>query len=183
ADSRAPGTRHYRVPQGPLRDFVELLWLYDGHVMSHAHERLLPMPNAELVIDLRAASTASRATLVGPHSQYWVLDTSEERSVLGVHFRIGGAFPFFGAPAGELHNVRTSLDAIWGRAASSLVEQVLSVSTADEKFDVIEAALLRAARTCERHPAVAFAVQRLSAFPPAAGIAAVTSAVGMCERR
>lgn len=177
--------RHYRLPRGVLGEFVELLWLYDDHIVPHARERLLPMPTTELVIDLHGPRGVSQATtLVGPHSNYWVLDTSEQQSVIGVHFKIGGAFPFLGVPAGELHNVRTSLDTLWGAGAASVVEQVLSASTPDAKFDVLEAALLRMARTFERHPAVAFAVHELSAFAPnARGIAAVTSAVGMCERR
>ncbi|HYK25686.1 MAG TPA: DUF6597 domain-containing transcriptional factor [Steroidobacteraceae bacterium] len=177
-----PAVRRYRTPGGILGRFVELLWFYDGYTVPHARERLLPMPTTELVIDLRAG-TRNSTTLVGPHSQYWVLDTSAQRSVIGVHFRPGGAFPFFGVPAGELHNVRTSLEALWGRGAAALVEQVLSAPTPDAKFDVVEAALLRKARTFERHPGVSFAMERLSAFPPAAGIAAVTSVVGMCERR
>ena len=176
-------TRHYRVPRGILGRFVDLLWLYDGEVAAHPSERLLPMPTTEMVIDLRSASHAAHPTLVGPHSQYWVLNTCEARSVLGVHFKIGGAFPFFGAPAMVLHNVRTSLDSLWGPTAALLVEQVLSAPTPDAKFDVLEAALLGMAGTFERHPAVAFAVQQLSACAPAAGVAAVTRAVGMCERR
>lgn len=181
--SSIPGTRHYRVPRGIVGEFVELLWHYDGYLLPHSRERLLPLPTAELVIDLRARSAHSRATVVGPHSTCWVLDTAEESSVIGVHFKIGGAFPFFGAPAHELHNVRTSLDSLWGAGAAVIIEQVLAASTPDEKFDALEAALLRAARSFERHPAVAFAVQSLSTSSAAPGIGAVASALGMCERR
>jgi AraC-like DNA-binding protein len=178
-----PGTRHYRIPRGMLGQFVDMLWLYDGYTAPHARERLLPMSTTELVIDLRDGSTASRATLVGPHSRYWVLDTSEQRAVIGVHFKIAGAFPFFGVPADELHNVRTSLEALWGPAAAVIVEQVLAAPTPDAKFDILEAALIRRARTFGRHAAVTFAMNRLSAVPPPAGVAAVMSSVGMCERR
>ena len=44
--------RHY-VPQPPLSDFVELLWLYDGYSQPHDKERLLPNGCMELVINLR----------------------------------------------------------------------------------------------------------------------------------
>lgn len=159
-------SRHYRVPRGILGEFVELLWLYEGYVLPHAQERLLPTATTELVIDLRGGSRASRAvTVAGPHSEHWMLDTSDETAVVGVHFRIGGAFPFFGGSAGELHNVRTSLDTLWGSRASLLVEQVLAAPTADAKFDMLELALLDAARSFERHPAVAFAVRELSRSP------------------
>lgn len=142
------------------------------------------MPTMELVIDLRGARAAAQATtLVGPQSNYWVLNTSEERSVIGVHFKIAGGFPFFAVPAGDLHNVRTSLDALWGARAALLVEQVLAAPTAGAKFDVLEAALLSEAGRLERHPAVSFAVRHLSASPPTHGVADVSGAVGMCQRR
>jgi AraC-like DNA-binding protein len=167
-----------------LGEFVELLWLYEGYVLPHAQERLLPMPTTELVIDLRGRQRASQAgTIAGPHSEHWVLDTSEETAVVGVHFRIGGAFPFFGGSAGDLHNIRTSLDTLWGSRAPLLVEQVLAAPTPDAKFDVLEHALLRAARSFERHPAVAFAVRELSCSPRPRGVAEVTDAIGMSQRR
>jgi AraC-like DNA-binding protein len=179
-----PAIRHYRTPRGVLGKFVELLWLYEGNVQSHAQERLLPMPTTELVIDLRGSRRASQATtLAGPHSEHWVLDTAEETAVVGVHFRAGGAFPFFGVPAGELHNLRISLDALWGSRAESLVDQVLAASSPDAKFDVLERALLAAASTLARHRAVAFALQALSSAPHAPSVGEVTDAIGMSQRR
>jgi len=176
--------RHYRRPRGPLGQFVELLWLYEGYVLPHAQERMLAMATTELVIDLRGDAPASRAaTVVGPHSEHWVLDTSEEQAVIGIHFRIGGGFPFFDAAAGEMHNLRAPLDALWGAAAARLIEQVLAASSPDAKFDVLERALLGRARTLERHPAVAFAVRELSAAPPACGVGAITHTVGISQRR
>ena len=179
-----PAIRHYRTPRGVLGKFVELLWLYEGNVQSHAQERLLPMATTELVIDLRGSRrTLQAATLAGPHSEHWVLDTAEETAVVGVHFRAGGAFPFFGVPAGELHNLRVSLDALWGPRAESLVDQVLNASSAEAKFDVLERALLAAASTLARHRAVAFALQALSGAPHAPSVAEVTGAIGMSQRR
>ncbi len=179
-----PPSRHYRVPRGVLGEFVELLWLYEGNVVPHARERLLPMATMELVIDLRGSTASSRATTVaGPHSEPFVLDTSDEIAVLGVHFRAGGGFPFFDVPAGELHNVRLGLDALWGAAAARLVEQVLAAPTPDARFDLLERALLARARTLERHPAVAFALRELSRPPPAPRITQVTEAVSLSQRR
>jgi AraC-like DNA-binding protein len=184
ADVSVPASRHYRVPRGALGEFVELLWLYEGYVRPHARERLLPMATMELVIDLRGSAIPSRATTVaGPHSEHFVLDTSDELAVVGVHFRAGGGFPFFNVPAGELHNVRVGLDALWGAAAARLIEQVRAAPTPDAKFDVLERALLARARTLERHRAVAFAVRELSKPAPALGIAQVTDAVSMSQRR
>jgi AraC-like DNA-binding protein len=176
--------RHYRVPRGVLAEFIELLWLYDGYVQPHAQERLLPMATTELVIDLRSGTRVSQAvTVAGPHSEHWVLETASAASVIGVHFRPGGAFPFFDFPAGELHNVRVCLEALWGARAQFLVEQVLAAPTPDEKFDVLEQVLLGTARTLSRHRAVSFALQALSEPARARPVAEVTDAIGMSQRR
>jgi AraC-like DNA-binding protein len=176
--------RHYRVPSGILGDFVELLWLFDGYLPPHARERMLPTATAELVIDLHDGITASHAaTVSGPHSEHWVLETATAASVIGVHFRTGGAFPFFGSPANELHNVRISLEALWGMKARVLVEEVLAAPTPDAKFDVLERVLLATARTVSRHRAVAVALRELSDVTSGRNVTEVTGALGMSQRR
>jgi AraC-like DNA-binding protein len=142
------------------------------------------MATTELVIDLAGGRTNSPAALVvGPHSEHWVHDTSRASAVIGVHFKPGGAFPFFDVPAGELHNVRVSLDALWGSNAALLVEQVLAGSSPAAMFDVLERLLLSAAHTLTRHRAVDFALQELSGPLLRSSIADVSDAVGMSQRR
>jgi AraC-like DNA-binding protein len=183
-DVSLPAVRHYRVPRGVLNDFVEMLWLFDGYVQPHAWERMLPMPTTELVIDLRAGAPAAHAaTVAGPHSEHWLLETATAASVVGVHFRAGGAFPFFDFPASELHNVQISLEALWGRKARLLVDEVLSAPTPDAKFDVLERALLATARTLSRHRAVTRALRELADGNGGRPVAQVTSALGMSQRR
>lgn len=177
-------SRTFRVPGGALSKFVELLWLYVTPLQAHAEERMLPMATTELVIDLAGGTTNSPAALVvGPHSEYWALDTSRASAVIGVHFRPGGAFPFFGVPAGELHNARVPLDALWGSTAALLIEQVLAGSSPAVMFDVLERLLLNAARTLTRHRAVDFALQALSGPLARGSVSDVCDAVGMSQRR
>lgn len=179
-----PAVRHYRVPRGVLRDFVELLWLFDGYVQPHARERMLPMATTELVIDLRADMPASHAaTVAGPHSEHWLLDTARAVSVIGVHFRPGGAFPFFDFPASELHNMRLSLETLWGSKTGALVDAVLAAPTPDAKFDVLERVLLATARTLSRHRAVTLALRELSDVRAGRGVAQLTDVIGMSQRR
>lgn len=176
----------YRMPRAPLAPFVEMLWLHEGYVRPHPRERLLPNATMELVIGLKDGARADDTrgtTLVGAHSQSWVLDTSEAISVIGVHFKAGGGFPFFAMPAGELHNLRVPLDVVWGEGAASVVDQVRSAPTVDAKFDALESALLDRARSFVRHPAVAFAVRELSRATAARSVGDVTDAIGMSQRR
>jgi AraC-like DNA-binding protein len=179
-----PEIRRYRAPRGILRDFVELLWLFDGYVQPHARERLLPMATTELVIDLREGTPAKdAATVAGPHSEHWVLETATASSVVGVHFRAGGVFPFFDFPASELHNRRLSLEALWGARARVFVDEVLAAPTPDAKFDVLERVLLATARTLSRHRAVTLALQELSQVASGRNVAQLAGALGMSQRR
>jgi hypothetical protein len=61
------------IPQPPLTDFVDMFWLMDGSAPPHRHERLLPMPTAELVIDLRPTSGRIVPLLFGPQSESFLL--------------------------------------------------------------------------------------------------------------
>lgn len=172
-----------RVPKPPLSDFVELLWLYDGFAVPHARERLLPTGTVELVVNLREDQPDFRLPVVaGPHSRPSLLDTAHAASVIGAHFRPGGAFPFLGVPAGELHNLEVTLDTLWGGRAEELRQRILAAPTHQARLDVLESALLSAARRSARHPAVAFALRELSAVPAPRRVGEVVAAVGLSQR-
>lgn len=175
---------HVHTPRPPLDAFVDVLWLYESYDPGHGRERLLPMATVELVVNLRQDQPGFTVPIVaGPRSEYKVLDTSHTASVIGVHFKPGGAFPFFGVPASELHNADVALDALWGQRAGELRERVLEASTPERKFAVLERILLRAARTFRRHRAVAFALQEFASVPGRRSVADVTDAVGMSAGR
>jgi AraC-like DNA-binding protein len=178
-----PVVHRCRSPRPPLASFVDLLWIYEGYVLPHARERLLPMATTELVIDLRASTSDSAAAIVaGPRSQYTTLETSAENSVVGVHFKPGGAFPFFGLPAGELHNAQVPLELLWGPAAARLRQQIFAATTPEAKLALLEQALLAVAGSFARHRAVAFALRQLSTVPQAHTVAGLADEVGMSQR-
>jgi uncharacterized protein DUF6597 len=121
-------------------------------------ERLLPTGTSELVFSIdvngRAASGVS-----GARSEALTLDTSTPFSVIAVHFTPGGSFPFFGVPSTELCNQGAALDLLWGRDASSFRDRLWEEKTADKRFNLLEAALLRRARgRFDRHAAVRYAL-------------------------
>jgi AraC-like DNA-binding protein len=189
-------TRTY-VPPPPLKDFVALFWLHEGHSSPRTLERALPSGTAELVINLRddrllvydrhdptQARAFPGALLCGPHSEYFVLDRDDQEAVLGVHFKPGGTVPFFRYPAGELHNRHVALEALWGERAGELRERLLAADTPDAKFRVLERVLLAlAARPLTRHPAVAHALREFQHTQPAPTIAAVADRLGIGARR
>jgi AraC-like DNA-binding protein len=181
------------VPPPPLSDFIELIWLSEGYVQPHARERLLPQGTVELVFNLgeepsqvyrgeEGRPESFRGPLVsGPQAGFFAIDTARPASVLGVHFRPGGAFPFFRPPVGELQDTHVALDALWGRAAAELEERVREAPTPRAKFCAVEEVLLaRASRPLERHPAVELALRR---FRSGWRVGPVREQVGLSERR
>jgi len=187
---------HY-TPAPPLSDYVELLWLYEDYTQPHEKERLLPDGSMELVINLSEdrvrvydPNDAARfhtlhgAIVVGAHSEYFVIDTAQQHSVMGAHFKPGGAFPFFDPPAGELHNMLASLGDLWGGAADELRARLLDAAGPQAKLRMLEQELLvRAAGRLERHPAVAFALREFRGAPNARAIADITGQIGLSAKR
>jgi AraC-like DNA-binding protein len=182
------------TPQHPLSDFVNCFWSFEGPPASHARERLLPSAEMELVINLREdrvrlynrenyaqAATFRGQVIVGPQTEYFVIDTDEQQSVLGIHFRPGGAFPFFPLPCGELRDQHVGLDCLWGNLAGELRERLLEAATCSERFGVLEGFLLsRVKRPLTRHRAVSFALQE---FRRAQSIGEIVDRIGLSQRR
>ena len=108
--------------------------------------------------------------MVGTYSQHTVIDTAEQRAVLGVNFRPGGAFPFLGLPAGELANGHAALDALWGTRGRRLRERLLDAPNVAIRFRTLEQARSwrRSPRPLQRHPAVAFALREFDRVAPSA---------------
>ena len=119
------------IPAPPLSEFVGLLWLYEGYQQPHKKERLLPDGSMELVVNLNEDltrvydphepekfQTLRGPVVVGAHSEFFVIDTAEQHTVAGVHFKPGGAFPFLGLPASALRSVCQASDAHFTRTGN-----------------------------------------------------------------
>src|SRR6185503_8255183 len=74
--------------------------------------------------------------------EFAVVDATSQRSMMGVQFKAGGAFPLLGLPIGDLHNRSLSLDAVWVKRAEELHDQLLEARSATARFQILEAALL-----------------------------------------
>lgn len=186
------------LPRPPLSEFVELFWFYDGcSNRLHSKERLMPDGSVELVINLREDETRiydrklldqcdrlPGTVLCGPHSNFFVIDTAEQDSVMGIHFKPGGAFPFFKLPAGELHNQHVSLEDLWGAEAEFLRERILEAPMPEAKFQILEECLLeRTVKPMERHRAVNHALALFRNIHTAPAMADVSDQIGISSRR
>jgi transcriptional regulator GlxA family with amidase domain len=102
--------------------------------------------------------------------------------MMGVHFRPGGAFPFFGAAVGELANSHVALEDLWGKSAIELREKLCSAVTSQQRCQILEATLTDRLRRFSEHPAVSLA---LDIFGPAGigdSVRAVANRVGLSQR-
>lgn len=184
-------------PAWPLSEFVEILWLFDGVKGPHAKERLLPDGCMELAINLNEDEvrvydrhdthkfqTFPGRMLAGVQREFFVIDTAEQRSVMGVHFKPGGAFQFFKLPADELQGMHVPLDDVWGAAAADLREQLLEAATPARQFQILENALMaQASKRFERHPAVRFALSEFESAREVPTVSGVADRIGLSSRR
>lgn len=187
---------HYK-PAPPLDRFVSVIWMMESAAAPHARERLLPDGSVEMVFNLQddRIPVYSRqgldkceifrgSVICGPHSRFFAINTAKDLNVVGVHFKAGGAYPFFKLPAGELHNAHVGLESVWGSAARRVRERLLEAATPAAKTRVIEEALLEAVGGVpERHPAVAFALNEFHGEPETRKIGDVTERLGLSPRR
>lgn len=187
----------FHYPSTPLSAFVERFWLYEGYYPAHAKERVMPTGTAELVINLHAdqfriydpqnptSFKSFRGSLaVGPHSEYFVIDTDSQAAIIGLQFKPGGAFPFFKVAAHELRDRHISLDDLWGNAAAELRDRLLEAPTPAAKFQTFEKVLLRQlVRPLELRPAVRLALGEFQTRPNAKTIADLAVESGFSPKR
>jgi AraC-like DNA-binding protein len=184
-----------RTPAPPLDAFVERIW-YCSDASTHARERVLAgAGTTDLVVNLAenefriddpsnpgAARTHSGAIVAGTITRsYWV-DPRQRASLVGVHFRPGGAFPFLGISPSEIVNAHIELEDLWGCDSRYLREELLEAHSPSERLRRVEASLVRRLQRARLgHPAVRAAVDALRGQD--ARVADVANVVGLSHRR
>lgn len=168
-----------RVPRPPLSYFVENLWYYRDLETGHSREKLLPDASMELIIDLGEGakklydrqdtlrySGFNHCWVSGMQLQHLVIGTVQGSSMMGAHFRTGGAAPFFGFPLSELATSVVELDLIWKREILALREQLLEAESIDAKFDLLESYLIAKAKSrLDPDRTIAAALNTLRSWP------------------
>lgn len=180
-----------------LADLIEDYWHYEGYGAGHAFERILPSGTFELVVNLAEDELRifdvedvdrmrrfSGAVLSGSYATPFVSDIREEASLIGVHFRPGGAAAFLGMPASEIGGDHVDLSQIWGRDAAILRERLCAAPTPVAKFRVMEAALLgRLGAPSPRRSAVEHALTILVRAHGRVRIASLAQTLDLSPRR
>lgn len=158
----------------------------------------MPSGTFELVVNLRedefriydperseVCRQYSGAIVSGAYQRAFVIDAKQHASVVGVHFKPGGAFPFLGTGPEELADKHVALESLWGNAAAELRERLCEAGSPAERFKVLEESLAaRLTRHRESHYAVRFGLSVLIMGSDAnLRIREIAKRVGLSQRR
>lgn len=184
-------------PGPPLDAFVDHFWYYDDLVVSHPRERVLPNGTFTLIFNLsptprrlfsREPDTPPRqfrrAWVSGAHSGFILIDALPGTSLMGVHFRAGGAARFLGLPAGRLRDTVVELDSIWSSQGVALWQALTEAQDPRAKFALLERELVaRHHRLPSPDGLVAEALRRFGTTPGLARIDEVVASAGVSHAR
>jgi AraC-like DNA-binding protein len=185
------------VPRAPLCEFVSDFWLYESYEGAHPRELIVPSGTFEMVFnlqedELRIYSPAepdkcrrfSGALVSGPYSRPFMSDAAEERAILGVHFKPGGAAAVLGMPASEFRDVHVDLKTLWGPAADVLRERLCVLREPSDRFALLEQALMqRLVSNPAGHGAVRAGLDMLMRTRGRAKTRDIAKAVDLSQRR
>ena len=184
------------TPSPPLAEFVDHFW-HCPEIPFQRRVRILPRGTVELVINLcedevrvydsvqsDRCARYSGAVLAGPYKGCLIIDPMWHASIIGVHFKPGGAFPFLGAPADELKDMHVDLETLWGRTAVELRERLCAAATVGRRFSLLEDVLVSRLRYAARsHGAVSVALEAFDRTDGGARVHDVARRVGLSHRR
>ena len=106
----------------------------------------------------------SGIAICGTHTRTFAIDAYQPH-MLGVQFKPGGAFAFFGGSAREFEDVHVSLEDIWGRDAERLHQRLVQAPTPDDKIAILFRELMQRFSEQTHHPAVEVALRRFGNCP------------------
>jgi AraC-like DNA-binding protein len=173
----------HRVTRRPLSDFVDFLWESSGYTQPHASERVMPTGCMNLVLGIGNSAHIS-AVVSGARTQSFVLDTSRPLSLIGVSFKPGGGYPFFGVPSGELQDQNIPLEEFWKQQSHGVHERIIAARDVAAKFRILESALLARLNQRGAHSgAVAYAVHAFDQPETVSSVGAVVEYTGLSPRR
>lgn len=202
-----------RRPIAPLAAHVDTLWASERGPLEHWRELNLPTGRVDIVIPVRDGQVLQRyadagdthgehfrgAVLHGAHDRATQRGTREPSSVVGVHFRPGGAAAFFGGALPDLRNRSVPLEDVCGPAVRALQDDLLDARDAHARLLRLEAWLMARLALATSHDEMAAQalaamsrdpssnliepLQRASGLGPARFIARFEQHVGLTPKR
>ena len=181
------------VPQAPLSHLVEMIWDWEAAFHSHRLERVLPVANAGLIINLAEDQTRvydeqyrcikfSGSTLDGPRTRSHIIDTEEQVAVMGVVFRPGGAAVLFRERMDLLANDSVDLEDLVGGSALLLREQLLEAGDPRRRLALVKHWLQRRLGVTAPDP-IQHALAALDSDPRVSALAATARSFGWSPRQ
>ena len=138
-----------------LAPFIDSLHYHRGEIPMRL-ERILPGGRIHVMVNLHedefrtyhgpacaSVQRSSGAVLAGPNSEASIIDTREQRCLVAVNFKLGGARPFFRVPLGEAQDQLVGLEQLWGRDGALLRERLLEARTPEAMFHILETVLIQ----------------------------------------
>jgi AraC-like DNA-binding protein len=185
-------------PQPALSPFIKTLWYVRDPEATHRHERVLPTGRAQIVLSLARdyltdannfaypLNHSPAGIFLGIYSRYQQIDAIDFTELIGIVFHPGGTVPFFPDNASTFANCETALDDLWGRASLNLRNELRDAPTPEQKFSLLEFALLTRlalSKHQRRDPILDYALTHLHAAPGTTTIAELTRTTGLSPRR
>ena len=182
------------VPQAPLSHLIETIWDWEGAFQPHRLERVLPVANAGLILNLAEDQTRvydeqyrctrfSGSTLDGPRTRSNIIDTEEQIAVLGVVFRPGGAAAFFRERMDRLANDSVDLHDLVGNDAALLRERLLEADGPRSRLSLLMRWLEKRAAPAAPIDSVRHALAVLDSDPRIGALTAAASDLGWSPRQ
>jgi AraC-like DNA-binding protein len=181
------------VPSPPLDRYINHLY-YLGGTMTYPRERILPVPVLDLKVNLGSAFQVyehcqserprqlTESWLVGIQGVYHAVAWPSELQLYGVQFKSTGAYPFLRLPLSELYNQVVALDAVWGRFASEVREQLAAAPSIRAGFALFERLLLaRLGETSAEQPLVEHGITEIGQHHGSLSIKALSDRIGISQ--
>jgi AraC-like DNA-binding protein len=174
-----------------LRPFIRSLSFQES-ALPPAFERMLPTGQVHLLVnafedEFRLYDTAGRlavrtggSVLLGARAKPAIIDTREQRALIRIDFKLGGAAAFFRAPLVEAQDEFVNLHELWGKEGAVIRERVLEGRTPQQKLALLEDVLLkRLADSDGGDPAIAEAGRLLER---GSSVSAIQSELGLLPK-
>jgi AraC-like DNA-binding protein len=182
-------------PVSPLSDYIEFIGHWGGREVDY-WSRALPRGAVTVIFDVGQRQRPDiygadgnirldvpPAFITGSHTASYVSKIAADEPVMAVHFRPGGAVPFFGIPLGDLENMYVGVEEVWGRDGRELHDRLIETSSVATRLRILEEFLLsRPWSSVHRHPGVAAAMAAIE-DNPSIRMADIRHVVGMSTKR